>query len=164
LPTSAFSLRSIARRHGARVRRVAFAKGLPTRTLVAVATENAVEGCVRELFAAAVVLHQSERATVPRVRRTVARIARDETRHAALALRIFAWAASRMDARARVEVAHALGRAVRQMLEAPPAARTSTELLELGLPHPLASRALADGLERDVWRALSRKLVGAAPT
>jgi hypothetical protein len=71
------------------------------------------------------------------------RIARDETRHAALAFQVDAWAHGRLGARARQRVAEARERARRELLadtrEASPALRG-----RLGLPTRQQSRALAD--------------------
>jgi hypothetical protein len=75
------------------------------RTLYAIAVENAREGCARELFGAAIGLHQAAHARDPRVRAFYAEIARDELRHAALALRMHQWLIRRLtpQQRARVE-------------------------------------------------------------
>jgi hypothetical protein len=80
-----------------------------TQSLEQLATENAVEGCVLEAYAAGVAMLQAERAASPAVRRVMARIARDEVRHAALALDVDRWAERRLDraARARVDAARA---------------------------------------------------------
>src|SRR6185503_14191984 len=50
------------------------------------------EGCVGETLAAALASERSERASDPFLRRALAKIAEDETRHAALAWRTVAWA------------------------------------------------------------------------
>ncbi|MBX7194837.1 MAG: hypothetical protein K1X94_22475 [Sandaracinaceae bacterium] len=80
---------ALARRHGGAPRR-------PTvhaepRTLLAMAIENAREGCARETIGAMVGHHQAEHASTPELRRFYAKIARDETRHAALSWRMHAW-------------------------------------------------------------------------
>jgi rubrerythrin len=73
-------------------------------TLESLATENAVEGCVRELMGALVAAHQAAHATDPRIARAMRRIARDEARHAALAWAIDAWATPHLSAAARARV------------------------------------------------------------
>lgn len=75
------------------------------RGLFEIALENAREGCGRELVGAAIGLHQAEKATDPDVRAFYAEIARDELRHAALAMRLHAWLAPQLTRaqRARVE-------------------------------------------------------------
>jgi hypothetical protein len=76
------------------------------------ARENAVEGCVRETFGAVVATWQSMHATDARVARAMRTIARDETRHAALAWAIASWLDGELDARGRAEVRRATARAL----------------------------------------------------
>jgi rubrerythrin len=54
------------------------------RSLVAIAIENACEGCVRETWGAACAVAQSKRATDPEIRQAMRAIARDELAHASL--------------------------------------------------------------------------------
>jgi len=113
------------------------------RPLEALAIENAVEGCVRESFAALLATRQGERAQDGDVRSEMRAIARDETRHAALAWAIDAWIAPRLPppARARVRAAmHAAVRELRSQLGALPHEVTGP----LGLPHAGEARALLD--------------------
>jgi hypothetical protein len=106
------------------------------------AAENAVEGCVREAFGALVAHWQAERAGDPVVRAAKKRIARDETRHAALAFEVDAWAQGRLDAPARKRVSDARARARDDLLagatEPPPVLREA-----VGLPTRRQSCALA---------------------
>lgn len=81
----------LARRAGATVPRWRPTRG-PVRPLRAMAEENAREGCVRETFGALVAAWQTARAADPKLRAAMRVIARDETRHAALAWRVDAWA------------------------------------------------------------------------
>lgn len=139
----------LARARGARPPRVRF-RASPPRSLEAFALENAVEGCVRELFGAAVLIHQSETAS-PELRPTFARIARDETRHAALSLRVFHWCASRLDAAARARVTAAMETSIASLLsgwEEPVSAP------ELGWPSAFTSQRLARQLHATIWREL----------
>lgn len=62
------------------------------RTLAEVAHDNAVEGCVREAYAALVAARQAARADDADVRAVYATIAPDEARHALLSAAIHAWA------------------------------------------------------------------------
>ena len=77
------------------------------RTLEAFAIENAVEGCVRETWAALEACHQARFASDPAVRAAMLTIAHDESQHAELAWAIHRWAIRQLsrDARARVEAA-----------------------------------------------------------
>jgi hypothetical protein len=97
---------ALAKRYGAK--RAAFTADVRgERSLEAFATENAVEGCVRETYGALVATWQAREAGDPLVRAHMARIAKEETTHAALAWRTDAWARGKLakDARARVEAA-----------------------------------------------------------
>jgi hypothetical protein len=78
--------------------------------LLALAVENAVEGCVRETFGAFVATRQAEGATDARVRGAMRGIAEDETRHAALAWAIAAWVGGELGAGGRKQLAAALHR------------------------------------------------------
>jgi hypothetical protein len=95
-----------AERFGARVPQTQVAP-IPRRSLAQLAVENAEEGCVRETFGAALAAMQAERASDPRLRRMMRRIARDELEHAALAWRIAAWLVTRLDAKALARVQEA---------------------------------------------------------
>jgi hypothetical protein len=66
------------------------------RSLEALAIDNVIEGVVGETFGAAIALWQAQHATDPDIRRAMATIAADECEHAALSLRIDAWARSRL--------------------------------------------------------------------
>jgi hypothetical protein len=79
------------------------------RSLETFSVENAVEGCVRETYGALVATWQARTATDTNVRAHMKRIAKDETRHAALAWQADAWARTRLskEARTRVDVARA---------------------------------------------------------
>lgn len=105
---------ALARRYGARVPRV---QGGPmaVRDLEAIALENAVEGCVRETFGAATAWHRALHAKDVDVRAAYLRIARDETRHAALSTELDAWLAARLSPDARRRVADARARAVTEL-------------------------------------------------
>jgi hypothetical protein len=84
-----------AARHGHRAAPVELGARL-ARTEFDVALDNAVEGCVRELFGALVVSWQAARAQDAALRRDLARIARDEVSHSALSYDIAAWLEPRL--------------------------------------------------------------------
>jgi hypothetical protein len=69
------------------------------RSLLDLAIENAVEGCVHEAFAAVQAAYQARSADSGEMRRLFACIARDESRHAQLAQQIHHWLKLRLDAR-----------------------------------------------------------------
>lgn len=86
---------ALARRYGGTLVHP-IVKRQPVRPLEDVALENAVEGCVRETSGAAVARWQSLHAASPDLRRTLRRIADDETRHAALSWDVHRWARQRL--------------------------------------------------------------------
>lgn len=88
------SMDVLARRAGAKRCRVTRAKAR-RRSLVAIARENAREGCVGEAWGALLAHVQATTATDPAVRRAMAPIAKDEARHAALSSAVDAWIAKK---------------------------------------------------------------------
>ncbi|MCB9569960.1 MAG: ferritin-like domain-containing protein [Myxococcales bacterium] len=120
------------------------------RSLLALAIENAVEGCVGETYAALVAAHQAEHAGDPALRACMAEIAADEARHAALAWAIDAWVRPRLGPAARAEVERARASAAERLRtagEVDPALRRRA-----GLPGPARARRLWEGLDRGLWR------------
>jgi hypothetical protein len=103
-----------ALRHGASVSSIAV-PALPVRPLLEIAIENAVEGCVREAFAALVAHFQAARAATPALRETFAKIAEDETRHAALAHDCDEWLLEKLTPAERARVFEARARALRDL-------------------------------------------------
>jgi hypothetical protein len=120
------------------------------RSVEAIAIENAVEGCVRETFGALVAHWQAREASDPVVRDAMKRIARDETRHAALSWSIDAWARSRLGRAARTRVDDARNAAARTL--APTGTRGTTEAFaaKIGLPSLAHERVLAHSFERAI--------------
>jgi hypothetical protein len=102
----AHQMGALAERHGHTVR-PAKAVLHPPRSALALALENAVEGCVRELFGALVARFQAERAAASSTRATLSQIADDEAIHAALAVRLAGWLDTRLDDHERREVTRA---------------------------------------------------------
>jgi hypothetical protein len=144
----------LARRFGApsvpaRVGRV------PARSLEAMALENAVEGCVRETYAALVASHQAERAADAEIRHAMREVADDETRHAALSWAVARWASARLspEARARIDAAsRAAVEALREEAKRP----VAHDLVEkAGVPDGAAQEALLGVLEARLWGRLA---------
>jgi hypothetical protein len=102
------SMSALAKRYGGSSTPGAYAFARAPRDLEAIAVENAVEGCVGEMYGALVATFQAMHAGDPVVRRALQPIARDETRHAAMALDLADYFATRLSpaARARVRAAH----------------------------------------------------------
>jgi hypothetical protein len=134
----------LARRYGC-VPLAAEVEPRSIRGLEAIAIENAVEGCVREAFGALLATFQAHTAGDPAIRAVMMRVARDETRHAALALQVNGWLKGRLvpTARARVERARrgAMTDLATSVAETPPALQTP-----LGLPTALQARFLQQQL------------------
>lgn len=145
---------ALARRFGAALRQPRVA---PTgkRALVEFALENAVEGCVSETFGALLAHWQAQHAEDREVRSAMARIARDETRHASLAWQMHRWATSRLGASNRRRVSAAMRDAAQTLLArevALPAALART----VGMPGGEASAKLLAILEVELWSEVAR--------
>jgi hypothetical protein len=143
-------LGALARRAGTTLESTPVAHG-PVRTLLAIALENAVEGCVRETYGALLAGWQATHAEHIELRRAMKRIYVDETSHAELAWDVHAWLVTRLPASEVAEVTRAMGLALRELRAAvatpppPPVARS------LGLPLAGHARALVAGLEAHVF-------------
>lgn len=87
----------------------------PLRSLEAVAIDNAIEGCGRELFGAVFNVHQAQTASDPRVRHTMAKIAQDELGHARLSLDLARAINPRLALAQRRRVREAQAQALEQM-------------------------------------------------
>lgn len=141
-------MRAIAKRRGERRLPVELSPARDARTLEQIATENAVEGCVRETWGALLAHHQAQHARDAVVRATMRRIARDETEHASLSWRILAWTTQRLDRSARARIHAAMRDAVQELR------RSATDLpADLGMPNAQAQRLLLDELDRGLWRS-----------
>lgn len=143
--------RRLARRYGA-VAKSPSVQPQPIRSLEALAIENATEGCVRETFGALLGRWQALRAADPAVRRAMLRIARDESRHAALSWQVAQWASARLssDSHRRIEAArHKAIETLRAELSIEPEA-TLRELA--GVPSKRESLHLLAQLEERLWK------------
>lgn len=137
----------LAREHGGRPRPPALVP-TPPRSLVAVAEDNAIEGCVRETFGALVATVQARRAGTPRLRRIFARIARDETRHAALSWSFDRWVGARLSPGERTSLARKRAAGIERLRLELTGSLEPIVHAQLGLPTPDESRQLFDGLTR----------------
>lgn len=118
------------------------------RTLARIAEENAREGCVREMFGALVATHQAKAANDPEVRALFAKIAEEETQHAALSWEIAAWAESRLSPSTRARISRAR-RAEIAKVQAELAAEPSPELARtLGLPRAREAQGMFAAMVR----------------
>lgn len=123
------------------------------RSLLEIAIENAVEGCVHETWAALQAHYQSRHARTPELRDTMRMIAEDETRHAQLAWDIDAWLATQLSAEDYAHVDQArreAGSAMHRKLDIP---REASLTNHAGLPDRAVALALARGLTAQLWAA-----------
>lgn len=138
----------LARVHGVAIGRGEKRRIHAVRSVEAIAKENAVEGCVRETFAALLACWQAERAEDRAIRAAFVRIARDETRHAALAWAVAAWAEARLDERGCARVARARRDAVRAVQRSLGGDVEPALAERVGVPRPRERRALFEKLTR----------------
>jgi rubrerythrin len=123
----------------------------PAPSLETIARENAAEGCVRETYGALIATYQAQVATDPQVRRVMREIARDETRHAALAWRIARWADKCLDPRAKQRV-RAARQASIETLFGELDYQVSQSLAKVaGVPSGAQARQLAGALSSELW-------------
>jgi hypothetical protein len=139
----------LAARHGATPTAVRLAR-TPVRDIETIARENAVEGCIRETFAALIASRQAGAAQDPGIRGAMAGIARDETRHAALAWAVDGWSHGLLSSAARRRVREARYEASAALVQES-SLPTSPILCELaGLPGAAACARMASALHEQL--------------
>lgn len=142
--------RQMAARHGGTPAPVRVAATAP-RSLEAMATENAVEGCVRETFGALLASWQARAAGDERVRAMMTEIAVDEARHAELAWALDAWSRRVLDREARRRVREAR-RAAAEALAAEMQLAPPAELVDrVGLPDVARANQWVAAVRRELW-------------
>jgi hypothetical protein len=140
----------LARRFGAETA-TALVRPFRKRGVEAIARENAVEGCVRELYGALVATWQAEHAVDPAVRATMRRVAIDETHHAFLSLEVGRFLEGHLDHAARARVRRAQQRAIGQLSRDVERALPTELLVQAGLPSTTDAQLLVRGLAATVW-------------
>ncbi|HEY7371565.1 MAG TPA: ferritin-like domain-containing protein [Polyangia bacterium] len=147
---------AVARQGGAEARPPRVRRA-PVRSLVAMAAENAREGCVRETFGAATAAFQARHAADPRLRAVMTAIARDEARHALLAWEIDAWARAALPPSGARRLSSARAAAARalesEIASAPPLHPSLARAL--GHPSPAALRRLVAETRDLLWDAVA---------
>jgi hypothetical protein len=121
------------------------------RSLEDIAIENAVEGCVRETFGAAVAAVQAKRAGDVRFRKVMKGIARDEARHARLSWAIAEWLDRRLDEDARRRVRAARDRATEELLREVAVDPDAALASRLGVPTSDEASAMVQSLRATLW-------------
>jgi hypothetical protein len=143
--------RAMAKAHGGTAAPVKVT-ATTSRSLEAMAVENAVEGCVRETFGALLASWQARAAGDRHVRTMMASIAEDEARHADLAWALDAWTRTKLDRAARHRVLDARRAAVAELARELDEQPTSAELVaEVGLPDADRARQFLDAATRELW-------------
>ncbi len=148
-------------RHARQVREVALAHGATIsevrvqpaerRTLLSLAVENAVEGCVRECWGALVAHYQAASSNDRELRALWTGIALDESEHAALSFDLAKWFARQLTDEQRIVVEQARLGAVESLRE--DVCREACELHDpiLGLPDTQVAAQLFAQLEQSVF-------------
>ena len=136
---------SVAKRFGGRPQapRVERAE---KRSAVAIALENAVEGCVRETYGALVAHHQACAAGDRAIASIMHAIAEDETRHAGLAWDVAAWLEPRLAPAERSEVEAARAQAIVELRAALASEPTSGLRQLAGMPAAASAITMLDAL------------------
>jgi rubrerythrin len=145
------AMRGLAARFGVRGKVPPIAPSSGPRSLVAVATENAVEGCVCETFGAALVAWQARHARDRSVRRAMRTIARDELRHAELAWAIAAWMDEKLTRSERAAVRAARNRAIADLERSLGTMRGNEQL---GLPDTRSAEPMLASLRSTTLRVV----------
>jgi hypothetical protein len=123
----------------------------PIRDRLAIALENAVEGCVRETFGALVATYQSSRAADPQIASLMEAIAEDETRHAELAWRIALWIDQTLSEEERTRV-HAAQQAAAAELRADLHVAHDAEVRDrAGMPDVTDALRMWSGAAQELW-------------
>jgi len=140
---------ALARSFGGRPQCVKVKK-TATHSLLEIARENAVEGCVTETYGALVARWQALHAE-KRVRDVLSVIARDEARHAALSWSIARSLSPKLARSERLAIAKSMDSAI-DALEQRIAEPDADLRTVAGLPPARHVRALLNELDRSLWR------------
>ena len=124
---------------------------LPLRDALALALENASEGCVRETYGALVATHQAHSATDERVRDVLARVAADETGHAAFSWDLAAWLDTQLSTAERALVRAARAESVARFGAPHDNGLSPWAASSAGLPSAAVAGALFTQLEQRLW-------------
>jgi hypothetical protein len=114
--THARELRRLAAELGT-MTRVPASRALPTRPLLEIAIDNAVDGLVRGAFGAAVAQLRARTATDARIREVMERIASDERDHVLLAIDLATWLHQKLDLVSVVLVEDSIRQAVTRLAQ-----------------------------------------------
>ncbi len=121
------------------------------RTLLEVAKENVVEGCVRETFGALFASWQAAHTQDPALAGMYAQLAADETHHGALSLALATWFNTRLNEAERRDVRDAMTGAVAELRREVRVGNAAQLAGPLGMPSAEESLRLFDGLAAEIW-------------
>jgi hypothetical protein len=141
----------LARRFGARRVERPQVDSTSPRDLEGLLLDNAIEGCVRETYGAAVGVWQAENAVDPVVAKCMRQIAEDELRHAELAWAIAAWFEPKLSASSRRRIREARRAAITELRGELHQPVDTAVTGALGVPSAEAALRLHEELERRVW-------------
>jgi hypothetical protein len=139
------TMKALARRRGGTITAPTI-DATSTRSIEALAIENVVEGCVHETYGALLAHWQSMHARDREVRDAMKRIARDETRHAALAWKAHRWMDRRLDRSTRARIDEARRAATAKLRSELTIEPDSQAIRDLGVPSAQHAVALLDAL------------------
>ena len=139
------AMRRLGARHGVTETPVEV-RAIAERSTLAIAIENAVEGCVNEAFAAVLCDYQAAAALDPALAAAMRTIADEEHRHAALAVRTATWLATRLSEAEQAAVHCAVADALQSLPRRAraDAARAGECAATLGIPSPDRAAMLAE--------------------
>jgi hypothetical protein len=144
---------ALARRYGCTPRSPQLTE-LPLRSLLDAARDNVIEGCIRETYGAACAKYQALHSRDPEVRRLLAQIAVDETRHAELSWAMHAWFLEQLTDAERTTLDEARASAVAQLrseLQEPVPLEVN---FFAGVPNAQHALALLEALDFELWRMM----------
>ena len=138
----------LARRFGATpaTPRVETTKAMAEPSLLQLARENAVEGCVREAYGALVAAHQAAHSSDAKVRAAFKRIALDEAEHAELSFAIDAWIAPQLSEEERHIIEEEKAQAWRDLAASCDVEPAAEVVRVAGVPSASEARALLASL------------------
>ena len=143
------TMTALARQWGAEPQRARIDPPRP-RSAVDVARENAIEGCVRETYGAALALWQSMHASDPQIAAAMTVIAEDEAEHAQLAWDTAAWLEARLSPAELEAVEGARTRAIQELAAGLSSPAPWGDLG--GLPGAESSRRQLASVARELWQ------------
>jgi hypothetical protein len=130
----------------------------PARSLVDIALDNIVEGCVRQTFGAAAARVRARSATDPRIQRAMEGISRDESAHAALAFDIAMWLQAEIDPVEGAWVEDAMRHAVVALTDELSVDVDDVLCTRVGLPSRADALAMWSRLSKLIWHGFSERV------